>query len=276
MGKGKKSSSAAVADNDDALLDAAIAENAARARRDAEEAAAAAEEAKTKREQDAVIAQALGREPLTHQAVIEKLDAVPAFHIKTADGNMVPTDDAGTPCGCFYFDADDAKRQMAKLQEANAGLKLELEAIPLGTAFALSEGWSPVPEGTQLRLQASLAVLASLPEPPEPLPQVLQQRFNALTGAIPLFMLEGHRRLTGETPFFSDVPSLLSGWTRDTAKPKEEMPEVTVVDLRLVVARMLSQSDDWRCVCFVPPRKALEHVRQLAIQNGDEPPPLLE
>ena len=149
----------------------------------------AAQEAANKQLTDDVVAHALGRDPLTHQSVVDKLDALPVFHIKAANGNMVPTDDAGTPCGCFYLDADDAKRQMARLEETNAVLGLELEVTPLGTAFALSEGWSQVPEGTQLRLQGSLALLASLPEPPEPLPQVLQQRFNQLTSALPLHAL---------------------------------------------------------------------------------------
>ena len=285
MGKGRKLSVPAPAEDDDALLDAAIAENKANVDREAESAAnqlqlrdeaEAAQEAANKQLTDDVVAHALGRDPLTHQSVVDKLDALPVFHIKAANGNMVPTDDAGTPCGCFYLDADDAKRQMARLEETNAVLGLELEVTPLGTAFALSEGWSQVPEGTQLRLQGSLALLASLPEPPEPLPQVLQQRFNQLTSALPLIWIEGHRTWKGETPFYSDVLTLLSEWTRGTGKSKEQMPAVTVIDLRLVVARMLSQADDWRRVCFVPARKAMDHVRQLAVNNGDEPPPLLE
>ena len=125
-----------------------------------------------------------------------------------------------------------------------------------------------------MRLQASHAVLASLPEPPEPLPPALRERFNPRTGPLPLLLVDGFRTARGTSPVFFDVPTLLRTWQRESGKPREAMPELTVIDLRLVVARMLAQPDDWQPLAFVPTRNALEFARALAIESGDDPPPL--
>ena len=285
MGKGRKKGAKAAAarppDDDDALLDAAIAEsNAERAKMEAE----ATKEEQPSSSVHPVGQAALGHAALSMQEVVAKLDAVPVFHVVgTDDKLMVPTNDSydsggkggGEACGCWYFDHADAELQLSGLQRANAeGVTLAIEPTPLGTAFALSEGWSAVPEGTLLRLQASHAVLASLPEPPEPLPPALRERFNHRTGAIPAFMLEGYRTPRGHTPVYLDAPTLLQSWQRDTGKGKGQMPDVSVLDLRLLIARMLSQEDDWKAVCFVPDPNALELARKLGRESGDEPPAL--
>ena len=49
----------------------------------------------------------------------------------------------------FYADADDAKAALQSAQAANADLRLELEAVPLGKAFSVTQGLmglrTPVP-----------------------------------------------------------------------------------------------------------------------------------
>ena len=77
------------------------------------------------------------------KGVVEKLDAVPVFHIVgTHDKLMVPTNDSldsderrtGEACGCWYFDHVDARLQLSGLQRANAeGVTLAIEPTPLGT-----------------------------------------------------------------------------------------------------------------------------------------------
>ena len=87
-------------------------------------------------------------------------------------------------------------------------------------------------------------------------------------------MLEGYRTPRGQTPVYLDAPTLLQSWQRDTGKGKGQMPDVSVLDLRLLIARMLSQEDDWKAVCFVPDPNALELARKLGRESGDEPPAL--
>jgi len=269
---GKKKGNKKPADDDDALLDAAIADNT-RMKEQAEAAAAAFQS-------DDVPTVWGGT--LTHQEVVEKLDAVPVFHVVVAESKaMVPTEDdlgiSGDASGCWYFDHEDAQRALDELKAANPQLVLELETTPLGTAFALSEGWQQVPENTLLRLQASRAALASLPEPPEQLPEALRERFNSRTGPIPLLAIQSFKS-RGKTPFFFGATDLAMTWMRETGKPQAEMPDITVVDLRLIVARMLSdESSSWQGLSFCADRKSMEFAAQLHtrdVANGDEPPPL--
>lgn len=281
---GKKNKGKAQAESDDALLDAAIAEsNEERAKLEA-----AAAEAKAQADAEAAQpGQSSGATiwggTLNHQEVVDKLDMVPVFNIiRLPDRAMVPTEDdfgiTGEPSGCWYFDHEDAQKQLERMQAENPSLQLALETTSLGTAFALSEGWQPVPDNAPLRLQASRGGLSELPEPPDPLPDVLRERFNPRTGPIPLLGVDGFRLGNGSTPLFFGIVDLVRTWTRDTGKTKEEMPSLTLVDLRLIVARMLSdEGQDWRLLTFCAARKSLEYAAELHTRDvdlGDEPPPL--
>lgn len=276
---GKKNKNKSRADADDALLDAAIAESN-KERADME----AAEEAKKQAAAESGDQKAtIWGGTLSHQEVVDKLDMVPVFNIiRLPDRAIVPTEDdfgiTGDPSGCWYFDRDDAQKQLETMQAANPNLELAVETTSLGTAFALSEGWQPVPDNTPLRLQASRAGLSELPEAPDPLPDVLRERFNPRTGPIPLLGVDGFRLGNGSTPLFFGIVDLVRTWTRDTGKPKEEMPSLTLVDLRLIVARMLSdEGQDWRLLTFCASRKSLEYAAELHtrdVEIGDEPPPL--
>ena len=281
--KGKKNAQPSAADDDDALLNAAIEEAKiqkskmeAEAKAQAEQAAAAAE----------VQAAALGHAPLSHQEVIDRLDKVPTFHIVATRGKkMVPTNDGpneGEACGCWYFDPEDARAQLEKLRAANTdGLPLGIETTPLGSAFALSEGWVDMPQDTSLRLQASHAVIASMPEPPEPLPEALRSRFNQLTGPIPVFCLDGFRVAAPDgghrRPYFFDVPTFLAVWMRETGKRRDQLKEkLTVTDLRTVVAHMLATADDWGPAAFFATRESVEYAAGINVLQGDAPPALEE
>ena len=79
----------------------------------------------------------------------------------------------------------------------------------------------------------------------------------------------------GLTPIFFDVPTLSRTWQRHTGKGQAEIPPLTVVDLRLVLTRMLTQPGDWRTTAFVPTSSALDAASELARAKGDEPPALL-
>lgn len=289
--------------DEDALLDAAIRESTeARARMAAEAAMAAKESAASAHTQER---SGYGHRTLSHQEVVDLLDTVPCFHLAAHSNSsaMIPTTDnaasaedgAGEPCGCWYLDPADGRARLAATQSANPQLQLALETTPLGTAFALSEGWSAAPADTPLRLQASRAVLASIPGPPDPLPESLRERFNQRTSLIPVFMIEGfevaarkgdgfhHRGGVGSgsqrktSPIFFDAAHLLAAWLRETNLPKERMPEITMIDLRLLVARMLAEENKWASIAFWAAEGPLGYAAQLHkrdVARGEEPPPL--
>ena len=222
---------------------------------------------------------------LSHQDLVSKLDVVPVFHIVDLDTkSMIPNEDdlgiAPGASGCFYLDHQDALAALAILQACNPTLKLALQATPLGTAFALAEGWQQVPGDAALRLQASQAAVKSLPEPPDALPEPLRARFNPRIGPLPLLTIEGFHLQGGITPVFFSAHDLVAMWKRVAGKASlSEMPDVHCTDLRLLVARMLSEEGNrWDLVHFVAPLGCVEHAQALQerdVSIGEEPPPLL-
>ena len=145
MGKGGKGSgnrvARAPADDDEALLNAAIAENKA--------AQAKAEQEKA--EQEKLMAETAAAAPpgkaLTKQQIIEALNAVPTFCLLNGEANIVGLQDPENPKYevCFWMtDAAEAKEMLTAAKANNseevAG-KLHLGVTPLGVAFGLASGW---------------------------------------------------------------------------------------------------------------------------------------
>ena len=121
-------------ESDDALLDAAIAESNEERAKLEEAAAEATARATIIAAQDSH--QSSGATiwggTLSHQEVVDKLDMVPVFNIiRLPDRAIVPTEDdfgiTGDPSGCWYFDHEDAQKQLEKLQAENPSLHLALE-----------------------------------------------------------------------------------------------------------------------------------------------------
>jgi len=142
MAKGKKKAPAPTAgDDDDALLNATIAE--AQAEKAAALAAAAAEEAHV--------------QPLTLMALVEKLNTVPMFKVVDDEtGDIVPTPDrGGGACMCWYADHRDVQVALAIVKHREPDRKVSIGTTQLGTALAMSEGWGTGLPDAPLRLQVN-------------------------------------------------------------------------------------------------------------------------
>ena len=166
--KGKKKSNAAAeasGPSDDALLDAAIAENATLKAA----AAAQAEEAKAKEAAKAAIkiaqakfknANAPKSELLTLEQTLGKLDRIMSFTIIRLLGSglkdMAPGADGHL---VFYVDARDAQAALAALKTAHPEAKLALDHVPLGRAFALTQGLMGLRTPAPSRIQFSQSVV---------------------------------------------------------------------------------------------------------------------
>ena len=313
MGKGgrggKGGKSAAPSDDDDALLDAAIATaNAERAQAEAERASAV--KAHKKKVSEAVAAakksaaeagKAAGTGSgtlLTMPETLAKLDRVMAFTIcrMLPDGSR---DACPSPSGCvtFYMDAEDAKADLAALQAANSELKAALDFTPLGRAFALTQGIGGLKTPGPTKIEFSRALVKQHGE--EGVPPELRERMRS-AGPFPLFYSD---RLGSEqfTPVFFCVADLHEFWLTCGGNPHDK-PTPTVTDLRIVVARTLQEPGQWEPLHYVPPKasealalelgarlereevlkggftrgakmlKAVSH--SVAVQDGDEPPAL--
>ena len=177
-GKGKSKGGSGEAVDDDALLDAAIAEN----KKLSEQQQAAQEQgAAAGSSGEASTAQAAAAAPpaaaLTKEQIIQKLNAVPTFCILKGHENMVglqdPTDPTGQCEVCVWFaDPTEAKTTLAAAKEANADVRsqLHLGVTPLGVAFELAVGWKESKSTAALRLQSSARAGKSASPPPKAAP----------------------------------------------------------------------------------------------------------
>ena len=60
-------------------------------------------------------------------------------------------EEGGRPTATFYVDLAEARAALAQLRDLNPSLELRIGITPLGTAFALSEGWNGDP-GVTIRV----------------------------------------------------------------------------------------------------------------------------
>ena len=150
--------------------------------------------------------------------------------------------------------------------------QLTLAVTPLGTAFALSEGWQSTPSKLPLRLHQNATVVAAVAE---------ELGASADAKAFPLFCCD-ELSSARVMPFFLSKKDLADTWAA-AGRPADKLPQdLTVVLLRTLVHKMLTDADggsvNWRTAMLVASQKGTELAQRL--QEGrpadpdDEPPPL--
>jgi len=280
-GRGKKAPQPEAKD-EDALLETAIAENKAQleqlsiAKQHAESEKADREAQATRRDEAGVA--------LTPAQICEKLDALPSFCIVNASRQFVTLrmQDAATGSTedvCpMWLEPVEAKTALAKAVEQQPNAGLALGTIPMGKAFALSEGWATAEGATRFRLSAHGRMVEELR--PMLNKQLEQQGLPTTPHVLPIFFCE---ELTTDTmmPVFLSRAELVSTWdaAMKAAGKKEPPPKkFTAMDLRILARRMQSGGMDWSIVRFVGTSRAYETVREAQRQEEErkdaEPPPL--
>jgi hypothetical protein len=154
-------------------------------------------------------------------------------------------------------------------------VNLRLACTPLGTAFALTEGWAPTPSALPLRLHANRSVVAAVAEDLGASPDA---------AACPLFCCD-ELSSARVRPFFFSRQDLADTWV-SAGRPAETAPtQLTVVDLRGIVQKMLAGAGiDWRTAMFIGSAKATAKAQEIqeaearakaaAADPEAEPPPL--
>jgi hypothetical protein len=267
--KGGKKDGASPALDEDALLDAAIAENLA---------------LKAKAESEAKLMEVVKKEVkeakkkkslrvLQMSETMAKLDRVMVFHITRTlpDGNKDVVVVENTLI--FYVDAADVQTDLEELKAADPSLPLSIEHVPLGKAFALVQGLQGLtgPPGVKRHLQFSRAVVKA--EGERGIPAELREQMRS-GGPMPMFYSE-KIELPGVTPIFFTRDDLLKFWEGSLlagAPHAAKAPPVTVTDLRYVVARTLQEAGDWEALFFVPPSRSAElstAVRDAALREAE-------
>lgn len=210
--------------------------------------------------------------PLSKQGIVDKLDTIPTFHLENTAHKIFPIpDESGEKCIRWYVDVDDAQSALVMVQALNPEVPLQLGVTPLGTAFALSQGWQPNEAPVPLRLHASKAVLMALAE---------ERGQEPAADAFPLY---GCEELTSARvmPFWTNAADVKETWL-SAGRPPEAFPtSLTVVDLRKLVQSAMSD-DHWSTLMLIASSKAITKAQELqemeetrvAAGLGEEPPPL--
>ena len=214
---------------------------------------------------------------LTEQEVVDKLDGVPVFHIMNGDRKILPVPDGGGGGTCLRFYADPAEAQdvLDSVQALNPDVTLHMGATPLGTAFALSQGWAPNGADVPLRLRAAAAVITKV-----------SKELSIEMDADSSFPLFGSSCMTSATvtPFWLSPADLHASWEENGRPGGEQVPDVTVTDLTKVVKLALSDASerDWRTLLLIAPPSSIAKAQGLheteqarsAAGLDSEPPPL--
>lgn len=220
--------------------------------------------------------------PLSKQEVVNLLDSIPTFKIVTeADGKIVGTvaDENGEECVRWWTDPDEAGSALVLAQHLKPDVPLRLAVTPLGTAFALSAGWSPNQSSLPLKLHASTSVVAGAAE---------ELGAAADADAFPLFCCD-ELSSNRVRPFFLSREDLAATWV-SAGRSADALPsELTCVALPQLAKMMLAAHGgiEWRTAMFIGSQKALEKAQAIgeaeaqaatakaAASDPDaEPPPL--
>lgn len=217
------------------------------------------------------------KRPLTRQEVVDKLDDVPVFNLVNSEGEMFGrAEEGGRPTATFYVDLAEARAALAQLRDLNPSLELRIGITPLGTAFALSEGWNGDP-GVTIRVAppaASVASVAStLAAMPPPGPGVPP---NPRIAPFPLF-LTSELRTAEVMPVFTSRDDLEQWWAHSEAGAGGRPPPagLTVLELRtFLYTGMMRQPADWSAFAFVGSQASVRFALQAqAAADGVAPTP---
>ena len=227
---------------------------------------------------------------LTREEIFEKLSHIPVFAIETATGDLVGTEVNGEKSICWFTDASEAT---AKLESSKGGKNLaanilsdvpsmKLSVHTLGAAFVACKGfgndesaqahraklWGAIATADmRLTLSGNAQVQASTPVLAERLMAMLKdQGIDANGWTLPIFISDALQS-PGLTPVFFTLDDLKAFWLRHGGE-EGELPAdgIKVLDLRMLVASMQTDSAAWSTVAFMAPPAAIELAKELSQQ----------
>jgi len=198
--------------------------------------------------------------------LLEKMSRVITFNITALrDGRR---DCHQMPSGAIEFYADAADAQAA-LQEAQAaakpGVRLELEGVPLGKAFAVTQGLMGMATPVPTKLYFAKSSVAEVGE--AGVPEAMREDMRA-TGPFPLFSVE-ELKSPGAMPVFLSYADLTASWTK-SGRAVEELPPPSeaVIDLRVLAASALQDDKEYfKMLLFIAPRSSVALQKELATRR---------
>lgn len=205
---------------------------------------------------------------MTPDQITEKLNSIPAFCLINAEGGLVGMQGKdGIKAVSWFTDATEAKAILEVCKQANPefaeGLRLGVHG--LGNAFRMCKGWPGDDSGLQaggksfegeLRLQGNMPLVNEVG--PKLKENLESAGINAGAWIHPIFIC--HQLQSPDIlPIFLHPADLATMWQR-AGREVDSIPEDSVVmmDIRMFVAELQTNSNPWNRVQFVPSKEAIE------------------
>jgi len=218
---------------------------------------------------------------LTREEITAKLNAIPTFCLLNAEGGLIGMrDKEGNEAVRWFLDSGEAKAVLDLTTSNNPGVEgLHLGVHGLGSAFQLCGGWpdtsteAGLQSGGQFSGSFKLQGSYNIVKETEPrLRELLAESgIDAGNWTLPVFICEQLQSSTILPVFFSPE-DLATTWEK-AGRDRESIPEaITVMDLRMLVAQMQTDSSPWKIVHFIASPDAIELVKQVqGGQTGEAP-----
>ena len=263
--KGGSSSGAAVStavEDDDALLDTAIAENKKLSEAAVDNATVGPR-----------IINGKGTGPpaaaLTKEAIVKKLNAIPTFCILNGQESIVGLKDPSDPTGqlevCLWFaDPQEAKTTLAAAKEANPEIRaqLHLGVTPLGVAYAIAAGWAECHFFGEKQLRGSSEPFAGGQDPTALLrEQAVSQGMEPPPWHVPVFCCDELQSPT-TMPIFLSRKAMAEAWVTSGRKIQAMPENLSVMDLGVLVCQMQTDAFAWSTCHFVCERRSVQLVKE--------------
>ena len=216
---------------------------------------------------------------LTRDEIIEKLNAIPTFCILNGDEGVVAmklADDA-KPSVMWFLDPEEAQAVLgaAVKDKPDAGLRLGCHG--LGAVFEQCNGWGDADAGAtataasgdqiQLKLMGPYGIVKEVAPKLQEL--MRNQGMDPGDWQCPVFMCDQlqSRRIV---PVFFNPADLAKTWAT-AGRKAEELPEnLTVMDVRMLVQNMLTDSSPWELIQFVGSQEAVKLAQDVAAKQAGQ------
>mmetsp|Transcript_85486 Transcript_85486/g.147792 ORF Transcript_85486/g.147792 Transcript_85486/m.147792 type:complete len:440 (+) Transcript_85486:53-1372(+) len=212
---------------------------------------------------------------LTHEEIVDKLNAVPTFALVNGAGKIVPLGNAdGSRDVCWFISAEEAKMLLELASADHPDEGLHLEVFPLGVAFQYADGWPTKHRaasgnssfylkvrGPRQEVEASEADLRA---------QLKAYDIDPGNWVLPVYSSPEFQS-EGIMPLFFSPDDFVECWIAE-GRSTDALPEnLRGVDLRLLVSQMLnSKSLNWSIFEFVSSNEAYELSEKLLHPESDK------
>lgn len=216
---------------------------------------------------------------LTKMEIMEKLNAIPVFCILNKENGVVgmrAVDDDAPSC-CWFTDPLEARALLEATQKSNPEAGLHMGCHGLGAVFTRCGGWpaGEEPEGYKMPEESPQSadgekVLLKLKGQHGLYKEVQPRLVELLKGSgmdpgcwqLPVFFCD-ELQSRSIVPVFLSPQDLAATWVK-AGRTEESIPEnLTLMDIRMLVAQMQTDSSPWSLIQFVGSMESVKLAQEV-------------